>query len=79
LKNKGLGDEMMTKIGLYDIVKATTPESNKSVAPIKELAERDLRSARNQDERIICERRLIENHLSLFHVVMQARYTLLAS
>jgi hypothetical protein len=31
LKYKGLKKEMITKIGLYDIVKPTTPESNKSV------------------------------------------------
>ena len=30
LKNQGFKEEMMAKIGLYDIVKPTTPESNKS-------------------------------------------------
>jgi hypothetical protein len=32
LKNKGSDEERMTKIGLYDIVKSTTPESNKSLS-----------------------------------------------
>jgi hypothetical protein len=30
LKNKGFKEEIVTKIGLYDIVKSTTLESNKS-------------------------------------------------
>ena len=30
LKNKGFKEEMVTKIGLYDIVKSTLLESNKS-------------------------------------------------
>src|SRR5712691_5252035 len=31
LKNKGFKEETVTKIGLYDIVKSTTLESNKSL------------------------------------------------
>jgi hypothetical protein len=31
LKNKGFKEEIVTKIGLYDIVKSTTLESNKSL------------------------------------------------
>ena len=31
LKNKGLEEEIVTKIGLYDIDKSTTLESNKSL------------------------------------------------
>jgi len=31
LKNKGFKEEIMTKIGFYDILKPTTPESNKSL------------------------------------------------
>src|SRR6266849_4649874 len=32
LKNKGLKEEIVTKIGLYELVKSTTLESNKSLA-----------------------------------------------
>jgi hypothetical protein len=33
LENKGLKEEIMTKIELYDLVKSTTLESNKSPQP----------------------------------------------
>ena len=32
LKNKGFKEEIVTKIGLYDLVTSTTLESNKSLA-----------------------------------------------
>ena len=31
LKNKGFKEEIVTKIGLYDLLKSTTLESNKSL------------------------------------------------
>ena len=40
LKNKGFQKEIMTKIGLYDLVKSTTLESNKSHFPLSAITDR---------------------------------------
>jgi hypothetical protein len=38
LENKGLKEGIVTKIGLYDLVKSTTLESNKSLMRMRRIA-----------------------------------------
>jgi hypothetical protein len=35
LKNKGLKEEIVAKIGLYNLIKSTTLESNKSLVSVE--------------------------------------------